>query len=153
MTTPRPRGRPRTKPLPPAKRAPTPLGSFPVGHVVSSATQRRRILLSKLAAHVPTVPTMPVIAAREISDSDLGLTGGDIAQEKAERFLRAAAAFAAQQAEKAQTDKSPFQAVEVEVPNDAMVLVPALPDDPVERGILKELRRLTGLPPLPELAG
>lgn len=91
---------------------------------------------------------MPVIVAREISDSDLGLTGGDIAQEKAERFIKAAAAYAARQAEKVTS----VRAVEVIVSDDALALVPGLPTDPVERGLLKELRRLTGLPPLAGLA-
>lgn len=140
------RGRPpkNPKPRPPIQMQP----GRPPSVGPDSPGKRRWRVAYEMAGHRPAPVTMPAINAREITDADLGLAGGEIAQERAERFLRAATAYAEKHGDKAK----PIQAVEVEVPDDALSVVPELPFDPVERAILKELRRLTGLPPLAGLA-
>lgn len=136
MNAPRPRGRPRKTPAP-TFALPGLGGNSP--SVRNSPGRQRWLNAKALADHAPALITMPAVTRVEISDDALGLGGGDAAQERAEQAIRYAARVRLQEAE---------TTVRIEVADDALVLVPALPTDPDERGIVRELRRLAGLPPL-----
>lgn len=136
MSTARPRGRPRKTPAP-TFAPPRPGGNTPSAR--HSPGRQRWLNAKALADHAPASITLPAVTLVEISDADLGLRGGDAAQDRAEQAIRYAAHSRLRVAE---------TTVRVEVPDDALTVIPALPESPTERGIVCELRRLTGLPPL-----
>lgn len=139
MSTARPRGRPR-KATVPTFIPPRPGTNTPSAR--HSPNRQRWLNAKALADHAPASITLPEVSSAVISDDALGLCGGDTAQDRAEQAIRHASHARLREAETARS-------VNVEVPDEALVV---LPDDPMERGILRELRRLTGLPPLAGLA-
>lgn len=87
----------------------------------------------------------PATVTGGLSDEDIGLPRDDVAQEGAERFLRAAYAFRLREAEKeaARQRLLPGPTVHVEIPDDSVALVsPTNHLSPLDVEILRELKRL-----------
>lgn len=86
-------------------------------------------------------PTMPTTSFRDITDTDLGLPHDDIAQEKAERFLRAAHAYQLHQEAKAAENARKAAPVHVEIEDDSLFLA-----HKVDRDIFRQLQRIASRP-------
>lgn len=100
--------------------------------------------------------TMPTPPDRGITDESLGLTRNDAAQLKAEGWLTVVLAQqlrdeakARDAARLASAEKlAPGPTIAVEVPDDSVALIaPTDQLNDIDQGILRELRRLTAMPP------
>lgn len=138
MTVPPPRGRPR-KTHPPTFTPSRPGRNSP--SVRNSPSRQRWLTAKALADHRAVSITLPRINTRELTDADLGLSGGDAAQARAEQALRHAANHGLREAEA-------ISGMRVYIPDDALSVIPVLPNEPYERAVLRELHRRTGLPPV-----
>lgn len=83
-------------------------------------------------------PTLPASVFREITDADIGIPHDPIAQEKAERYVRAAIAHRLRQEDHA---RKAATMINVELPDDSLHLAHA-----TDHAINRELRRLEAMP-------
>ena len=125
-------------------------------YVISAAASAIRLRSDRENGMVPI--TLPVVGSRPVlTDDDVGLKPNPCAQARAEAFIRAAIGHRLHVEEKAReaarlaaaTRIAPGPTVALEVPDDALALI--YPTDvlsEVDRGIYRELIRLTARPPM-----
>jgi hypothetical protein len=106
-----------------------------------------KVALAETEITAAPVTLAPATTSGGITDSDVGLPHDDVAQERAERFLRNVYAFQMREAAKedARQRLFPDLTVHEEVPDESFTLM--RPTDrltPIEAGIVAELFRLSG---------